>query len=112
MARPNLLLNSSSRGDPRAAGAGGHGHLRASHADREQVIGTLKSAFVQACWTGDEFGQRLGQASAARAHAELAAVTADLSAGPAAASPPKPAESGQAAQVTLIIGPGLHPREG
>ncbi len=31
------------------AGAGGQGdgHLRASHADREQVIGSLKAAFVQ-----------------------------------------------------------------
>ena len=34
-------------GDEIAAGAGGRGHLRASHADREQVIGVLKAAFVQ-----------------------------------------------------------------
>ena len=31
-------------GDEIAAGAGGHSHLRASHADREQVIGMLKAA--------------------------------------------------------------------
>ena len=30
-----------------AAGTAGRGRLRASHADREQVIGTLKAAFVQ-----------------------------------------------------------------
>jgi len=30
-----------------AAGGRGGGDLRASHADREQVIGTLKVAFVQ-----------------------------------------------------------------
>lgn len=34
-------------GDEIAAGAGGRGDLRASHADREQVIGTLKAAFMQ-----------------------------------------------------------------
>jgi len=27
--------------------AAGRGHLRASYADREQVVGTLKAAFVQ-----------------------------------------------------------------
>jgi hypothetical protein len=30
-----------------AAGDRSRGHLRASHADREQVIGVLKTAFVQ-----------------------------------------------------------------
>ena len=34
-------------GDQRAAAAGGRGRLRASHADREQVIDLLKVAFVQ-----------------------------------------------------------------
>lgn len=29
-------------------------HLRASHADREQVVGTLKAAFVQGRLTKDE----------------------------------------------------------
>ena len=37
----------SGPGDEIAAAAGGRGHLRASHADREQVIGTLKAAYVQ-----------------------------------------------------------------
>ena len=32
--------------DELAAAAGGPGHLRASHADREQVIDTLKMAFA------------------------------------------------------------------
>ena len=78
-------------GDEIAAGAGGHGHLRASHADREQVIGTLKAAFVQGRFTKDEFDQRVSQAFASRTYAELAAVTADLPAGLAAARPPAPA---------------------
>ena len=70
--------------------AAGRGHLRASHADREQVIGTLKAAFVQGMLAKDEFSQRVGQALAARTYAELAALTADLPAKPAAAQPLKP----------------------
>jgi acyl carrier protein phosphodiesterase len=72
------------------AGAGGRRHLRASHADREQVVGTLKAAFVQGMLAKDEFDQRVDQTLAARTYAELAALTADLPAMPAAARPPKP----------------------
>ena len=50
-----------------------HGGLRASHADRERVIGTLKAAFVQGMLAKDEFDLRLGQAFASRTYAELAA---------------------------------------
>jgi hypothetical protein len=78
-------------GDEVAAGAGGHGRLRASHADREQVIDVLKAAFVQGRLDMDEFGLRVGQALGSRTCAELAAVTADLPAGQAAARPPGPA---------------------
>jgi Domain of unknown function (DUF1707) len=80
-------------GDGMAAGAGGRGHLRASHADREQVIGTLKAAFVQGMLAKDEFDLRVGQAFAARTYAELAAVTADLPAGLTTAKPPAPARA-------------------
>jgi hypothetical protein len=65
-------------GDEKAAVAAGRGHLRASHADREHVIGTLKTAFVQGRLTKDEFDLRIGQVFAARTYAELAAVTADV----------------------------------
>ena len=34
-------------GDEKAAGGPDRGHLRASHADREQVIAALRAAFVQ-----------------------------------------------------------------
>jgi hypothetical protein len=61
-----------------AAGPAGHGHLRASDADREQVIDTLKDAFVQGLLTKDELGTRAGQALASRTYAELAAITADI----------------------------------
>ena len=58
-----------------AAGAAGRGRLRASHADREQVIGTLKAAFVLGMLDKDEFDLRVGQAFASRTHAALGAVS-------------------------------------
>src|SRR5215471_12781998 len=73
--------------------AAGHGDLRASHADREQVIGTLKAAFVEGRLAKDEFDLRVGPALASRTYAELAAVTADLPAGLTAAQPSKPARA-------------------
>lgn len=66
----------------------GRGHLRACHADREQVIGVLKAAFVQGRLGTDELNARVGQALAARTYAALATLTADLPAGLAAAEPP------------------------
>jgi Domain of unknown function (DUF1707) len=76
--------------------AAGRGHLRASDADREQVIGTLKAAFVQGRLGKDEFELRAGQALASRTYAELAALTADLPAGLADAVPPRRAAPAQA----------------
>ena len=71
-------------GDEIAAAQGqGRGELRASHADREQVIEVLKAAFVQGRLGKDEFDLRVGRAFAARTHAELAVVTASLPAEPA-----------------------------
>jgi hypothetical protein len=82
-----------------AAGAEGRGHLRASHADREQVIGTLKAAFVQGMLTKDEFDLRLGRTLAVRTYADLAALTADLPAGLAVTQPRKPARAQGKARV-------------
>jgi hypothetical protein len=73
--------------------AAGRGHLRASHADREQVTETLKAAFVQGRLDRDEFDLRVGQALASRSYAELAALTADIPAGLTSAPPPKPASA-------------------
>jgi len=70
-----------------ATAAARRGHLRASHADREQVIDTLKATFVQGRLTKDEFDERIGQTLASRTYAELAAVTADIPAGLASAPP-------------------------
>ena len=63
-----------------AAGAG-RSQLRASHAEREQVIGLLKAAFVQGRLAMDEFDLRVGSALTSRTRAELAALTADIPAG-------------------------------
>jgi Domain of unknown function (DUF1707) len=80
-------LASGSRG---ASGRGGGPHVaslpasseplvgRVSDADREQVLGVLKAAFVQGRLTKDELDARAGHALTARSHADLAALTADL----------------------------------
>ena len=80
--------------DPPAAGGG---RLRVGHADREQVIETLKDAFVHGRLTKDELDARAGQALTARTHAELAALTADIppAAAPAGAGPGAPSAAGQ-----------------
>lgn len=74
-------------GDHGAGLAGGRGRLRASHADREQAIEVLKDAFAQGRLTGDELDSRVGQAFVSQTYAQLAALTDDLPAGPAAAPP-------------------------
>ena len=66
----------------------GRGHLRASDADREHVVGTLKAAYVHGLVTKDEFDARVSQTFAARTYAELALITAGIPAGLAAAPPP------------------------
>ncbi len=58
--------------------AAGRGHLRASQADREQVIDVLKAAFVQGRLAKDEFEARVVQTFVSRTYGELAAVTAGL----------------------------------
>ena len=76
------------------AAAASCGHLRASRADREQVIAVLKAAFVQGRLTKDELDARVGQTFAARTYTDLAAVTADLPPGLITAPPPgKPARA-------------------
>jgi Domain of unknown function (DUF1707) len=68
-------------GDETAAVAShGGGRFRASHADREQVIGTLKAAFVQGRLSTDELDARADRVYASRTYAELAEVTAEVTA--------------------------------
>jgi uncharacterized protein DUF1707 len=61
--------------------------LRASRADREQAVETLKAAFVEDRLTKDEFDARVADALASRTHADLAALTADLPPEPPAIRP-------------------------
>jgi Domain of unknown function (DUF1707) len=79
--------------------ASDHGRLRASDADRDQVVDLLKAAFVQDRLTQDELDGRIGQALAARTYAELAALTADL--------PAEPERVPTAAPAPRPPGPGL-----
>jgi Domain of unknown function (DUF1707) len=84
-------------GDKMAADAAGRDRMRASQADREQVIETLKVAFVHGRLTKDELDTRAGQALSAQTGADLAGLTADIPTVPSApaaaglARPPTPA---------------------
>ncbi len=83
--------------------AAGSGCFRASNADREWAIGTLKAAFVQGMLAKEEFDLRVGHTFAARTGAQLAAITADLPAGLTIATPP---------QVARVQGEPRIPRPG
>lgn len=63
--------------------------VKASDADREHVIGLLREAFAEGRLTAQEHSARVGQAYSARTYAELATVSADLPANPAAMVPPQ-----------------------
>jgi uncharacterized protein DUF1707 len=110
--------------DPAAAGCD---RLRAGHADREQVIETLKDAFVQGRLTRGELDARAGQALSARTCADLAALTADIPAAAGSARPPAPARRWPLARaaagsgscliiaaaafwVGTLVDPGVEPR--
>jgi hypothetical protein len=71
---------------------GGRRPLLASDADREQVVDTLKAAFVQGRLTKDEFGLRVGQVFTSRTYADLNLLTADIP-GSTKVRPPEPARN-------------------
>jgi hypothetical protein len=75
------------------AAAGGPGDMRASHADRERVIDTVKAAFARGQLTAGELDARVGQALTARTYAELTAITLSIPARSDPARPPKPARA-------------------
>ena len=87
--------------EPQDPAAAGGDRLRAGHADREQAIEALKSAFMQGRLTGEELGARTGQVLAARTYAELDAVTADI---PGA---PRPGALPALARAEVAASPGL-----
>ena len=75
------------------AAAAGPGDMRASHADRERVIDTVKAAFAGGQLTAAELDARVGQALTARTYAELTAVTLSIPSESDLARPPKPARA-------------------
>jgi hypothetical protein len=77
--------------------------LRASDADRDQVVATLSENFQAGRLTSEELDDRTGRALAARTLGELAELTADL---PAAACPgqaPPPARQHRPACPALAL---------
>ena len=71
------------------------------------MIDALKAAFVQGRLDKDEFDARVGQAFASQTYAELAALTGDIPAGPAASPSPRvPAQTQPRARVHVSIKTG------
>jgi hypothetical protein len=87
--------------------AGGRGHLRASHADRERVVDFLKAGFVQGRLTKEELEERAGHALGSRTYAELAELTADLPGGSVTAPPPGPARARLPVGKIVLVGTGV-----
>ena len=78
--------------------AGGRGNVRASDADRERAIDVLNDAFAEGRLSREELDARAERTYGAETYADLAAVSADLPAGPPPAPPP-----------TGPSGPAAHP---
>jgi Domain of unknown function (DUF1707) len=76
--------------------------LRASHADRDQVVEVLRVAAGDGRLSAEELDDRLERALTARTYAELAALTADLPATPGAAVVPPGAGAVSATPKDLI----------
>jgi Domain of unknown function (DUF1707) len=91
---------SGAKSDLPAVVAGGE--LRASHADRDQVVELLRVAAGDGRLSAEELDDRLELALTARTYAELAALTADLPATPGAAVVPPGAGAVSATPKDLI----------
>jgi uncharacterized protein DUF1707 len=92
-------------GNEIAAGAQDHGRLRASRADREQVVDVLKAAFTQGRLDRDEFDLRIGRALTSRTYADLAVLTADIPIRPAGTGLPVAARTSvNSRAVAALIG--------
>jgi hypothetical protein len=89
------------------AAAADRGHLRAAHADREQVISALKVAFAQGQLAKDEFDARIRQTLVSRTYADLAAVVAGVPVAPAADRTPRPASRPRASNAAKWAAAGL-----
>jgi Domain of unknown function (DUF1707)/Domain of unknown function (DUF4190) len=83
--------------------------MLAASADRERAVDVLKAGFAEGRLTQDEYNDRMGRAYAARTYGELAALTADLPAGPLPAWPvpahqPPPSDTNSLAIASLVLG--------
>jgi len=82
--------------------------MRAATADRERAVDVLKAGFAEGRLTQDEYNDRMGRAYAARTYGELAALTADLPAGPLPVWPvaayPPPAGTNSMAIASMVLG--------
>lgn len=76
--------------------------LRASHADRDQVVELLRVAAGDGRLSAEELDDRLERALTARTYAELATLTADLPAAPGAAVVPPGAGAASATPRDLV----------
>jgi Domain of unknown function (DUF1707) len=81
--------------------------MRASHADRDQVIDLLKAAFVQGRLAKDELDLRVGQVLASRTYADLGALTADIPTGQVRAQSPSPARKRASVPLAVRASVGL-----
>lgn len=84
--------------DPMGAGAHNRNRLRASDADRERAIDTIKAAYAHGQITKDELAARSGTALVCRTLGELTAITADLAGRRGPARPPKRSAEAAAAR--------------
>ena len=82
--------------------ASGSGELRASHADRDQVVEVLRVAAGDGRLTADELDQRLEAALTARTLGELAVLTTDLPAAPSRAVPAAAAEAKDLVRIDCV----------
>lgn len=71
---------------------GSEADLRASHADRDQIVEVLRIAAGEGRLTSDELGDRIQAALAARTYRDLAELTADLPPAPGGPVPTRPEE--------------------
>ncbi len=82
-----------------------HPSLRASDADREQLVDVLKEAFAEGRLSQDEYTARMERAYTAKTYGELAALAADLpSQLPPAFTPYRPAPANSLAIASLVFG--------
>jgi hypothetical protein len=72
---------------PDATPLGAEDSVRASHGDREHVMGLLQEAYAQGRITVDEFGDRTDRAGAAKTVGDLRPLVADLPAAQPTATP-------------------------